>query len=426
MTVDSIIKLVRKGFEKVKDPRKNNKTYQLTDLLSLAFAMFSLKDESLSSFRNQFSVRAENLKRVYGVEALPGDTALREGLDEVNPKDMQDLFRVGVKHLRKEGVFKQREVLGGYTAVSIDGTGHYCSGQKGCPQCMVKKHRNGKVSYYHQMLGAVAVHPSQATVFPIATEAIVRQDGSSKNDCELNACKRLLPQIRSNFGGGSLLGVFDALYCNGPHIKSLQEVQMSYIIGTKGETYVDVQVASLHEKGKMSSHSWQKDGKSYTAYFTNGLVLNGSHKNISTNYFEVVETNHETTEQTFYSSWITDIPVGEHNIRELVEVARARWKIENETFNTLKNQGYHFGRNYGHGKKYLATNFAILTFLAFLTDQIAQHLDKDFQAAKAVCKSFKAFWEKIRAVFYLVPTMSMNAIYRFIIKRKQIKMPAIE
>ena len=110
----------------------------------------------------------------------------------------------------------------------------------------------------------------------------------------------------------------------------------------------------------------------------------------------------------------------------MVEVARARWKIENETFNTLKNQGYHLEHNYGHGKKYLATNFAILTFLAFLTDQIAQHLDKNFQQAKAVCETFKSLWEKVRSVFYLIPAMSMNAIYKFISKRIQISMPAIE
>ena len=34
-----------------------------------------------------------------------------------------------------------------------------------------------------------------------------------------------------------------------------------------------------------------------------------------------------------------------------------RWKIENETFNTLKNQGYHAEHNFGHGNQYLAYNF---------------------------------------------------------------------
>jgi phosphoribosylformylglycinamidine (FGAM) synthase-like amidotransferase family enzyme len=64
--------------------------------------------------------------------------------------------------------------------------------------------------------------------------------------------------------------------------------------------------------------------------------------------------------------------------------------------------------------------------LAFLVDQIAQHLDKDFQVAKGACKSFKALWEKIRYVFYLLPALSMNAIYRFIAKREQVDIPALE
>jgi len=145
-----------------------------------------------------------------------------------------------------------------------------------------------------------------------------------------------------------------------------------------------------------------------------------------TNYIEYTELDISSGESTFYSTWITDIEIDIENAKDLVAIARARWKIENETFNTLKNQGYHLEHNYGHGKKYLASNFAILTFLAFLVDQIAQHLDKDFQQTKAVCKSFKSLWEKIRSIFYLLPTMSMNAIYRFIIKRRQVKMPALE
>ena len=157
--MDTVIKLMLVGFAKVLDPRKHNKTYALSDLLGIAFAMFSLKDASLSSFRNQFDVRSENLKRIYGVSALPGDTALREGLDEVNPSGLQGLFKPQMDYLKEREVLSSRYVLGGYVAISVDGTGHYCSGIKGCPQCMVKNRRNGKIEYYHQLLGAVAMHP---------------------------------------------------------------------------------------------------------------------------------------------------------------------------------------------------------------------------------------------------------------------------
>ena len=50
----------------------------------------------------------------------------------------------------------------------------------------------------------------------------------------------------------------------------------------------------------------------------------------------------------------------QHNLLRVMRGARARWKIENETFNTLKNQGYHFEHNFGHGYRHLSTVFAHL------------------------------------------------------------------
>jgi hypothetical protein len=59
-------------------------------------------------------------------------------------------------------------------------------------------------------------------------------------------------------------------------------------------------------------------------------------------------------------SWVTDIRVSKRNVYHLMRGGRARWKIETETFNTLKNQGYHFEHNYGHGEQHLFVVFATL------------------------------------------------------------------
>ena len=424
--IDSLITTVRSSFEQIRDHRGTNSTYGLVNLLMTGFALFSLKDSSLSHFRGLYPVRSDNLKRVYGIENLPSDICLREGLDGVNPSDLQSVFKAPIDFLLKKGVFRSRYVLGDYVAIPFDATGHYCSNKKGCPQCLVKNHKNGKQTFYHQLLGAAAVHPTQSTVFPIACEAIVQQDGNQKNDCELNACKRLIPKVREMLPKEKIIAIFDALYPNGFHIKELAQKDMRYIIGIKGQSFVKIQVERLRESGLLQSRTWQKDNKTCTASYTNGLILNGTHLDIQTNYFEYKEVDNETGEQVFYSTWITDIPINEANIEELVAVARARWKIENETFNTLKNQGYHLEHNYGHGKKNLATNFALLTFLAFLTDQIAQHMDTFFQKAKAICKTFKALWERIRAIFYLIPVKSMKAIYKFICLNKQLNITPLE
>jgi len=89
----------------------------------------------------------------------------------------------------------------------------------------------------------------------------------------------------------------------------------------------------------------------------------------------------------------------------LMRAERARWKIENETFNTLKNQGYHFEHNFGHGYRHLSTVLAHLMMLAFLIDQIQQRCCSLFQQAQAKAGRKSYFWEKVRGLFmhYLLP-----------------------
>jgi Transposase DDE domain len=423
--IDELIKLIREGFMSIKDHRKYNSTYSMGDLLSAGFAIFSLKDPSLLAFRQQFPLRSENLKRIYGIKQIPEDTALREGLDGVEPIVLQAQFKPLLDRLRKEDMVKQRQVLGDFTLLAADGTQHFCSGSRSCAHCLTKQHRNGTTTYHHQLLGAVWVQPGEKTVFPIAVEPIVRQDGNVKNDCELNATKRLVPQIRQAMPEEKLLLTLDALYSNAPLIRLLKEYRISFLIGVK-DGYVPIQVERLAADGALKEISWEAKDRICAIRFANGLILNGQNQDIIVNYLEYMEVDTDSAEVAFFNSWVTDLPITEENAREMVTVARTRWKIENETFNTLKNQGYHLEHNYGHGTKYLATNFAILTFLAFLTDQIAQCLDKTFQNALEICQTKKALWEKVRQVFDLLPALSMNAIYRFIAINRQANHPLLE
>jgi len=423
--IDELIKLVREGFKSIKDHRKYNFTYSLEDLLSAGFAIFSLKDPSLLAFREQYPMRSENLKRIYGIDQIPADTALREGLDGVAPANLQGLFKPLLDRLRQEDMVKKRQVLGGYTLLAGDGTQHFCSGNRSCAHCLTKQHRNGSTTYHHQILAAAWVQPGEKTVFPIAVEPIVRQDGNVKNDCELNAAKRLVPQIRQVMPTEKLLLTLDALYANAPLVRLLGEHDISFLIGVK-DGFVPIQVERLATEGAMKEISCETKGRLGAIRFANGLILNGQNQDLKVNYLEYMEVDSNTEAVTFFNSWITDLPITEENAREMVAVARSRWKIENETFNTLKNQGYHLEHNYGHGTEYLATNFAILTFLAFLTDQIAQCLDKSFQKALEICKTKRALWEKVRQVFDLLPALSMNAIYRFIALNRQANHPLLE
>jgi hypothetical protein len=92
----------------------------------------------------------------------------------------------------------------------------------------------------------------------------------------------------------------------------------------------------------------------------------------------------------------------EQNVAELVKGGRCRWKIENETFNTLKNQGYHIEHNYGHGKHHLSMNFFLLNLLAFFMHQIFELTDDLYQQCRVKRGSRHALWESLRSVIFIL------------------------
>ncbi len=139
------------------------------------------------------------------------------------------------------------------------------------------------------------------------------------------------------------------------------------------------------------------DGVSRRYRYLNGAPLNDAHFGLEVNFLECWETRPGKKEQRF--SWVTDLRITETNAEAPMRAGRARWRIENETFNTLKNQGYGFEHNYGHGDNHLATVFAHLMMLAFLIDQAQRRICRLFQAAQARAERPLYFRQKVGSLF---------------------------
>jgi hypothetical protein len=110
------------------------------------------------------------------------------------------------------------------------------------------------------------------------------------------------------------------------------------------------------------------------------------------------------------------------NVYKIMRAGRARWRIENETFNTLKNQGYNLGHNYSLGKKHLSAVFVHLMMLAFLVDQIQQLYCPQYNAAWQECGSKRYLWESIRSTFNTCIVSSMELILRVIMTNMKIRL----
>ena len=190
----------------------------------------------------------------------------------------------------------------------------------------------------------------------------------------------------------------DSLFSNGAFIKRLKQDSHSFILVAKPNDH-----KALFEEFTASNQSsceitQEKEKITHRFEWVNGLAINASHPDCLVNVLSYWET-HENGKQQHWV-WVTDIHLDKHNVYRIMRGGRARHKIENETFNTLKNQGYQFEHNFGHGKKHLSTVFAYLMMLAFFVDQLQQMGCKTFQKALARYKTKKTLWERKRGLFF--------------------------
>ena len=91
--VNKIIEILKKSFSEVKGHRYKNSQIELSDYLTSAYAMLHLKDPSLHHYRINYEERSSNLQRIYGINELRSDSAMREGLDGILSSELQSCFK---------------------------------------------------------------------------------------------------------------------------------------------------------------------------------------------------------------------------------------------------------------------------------------------------------------------------------------------
>jgi hypothetical protein len=406
LSADALFSVVRSLFATIPDARRSEAVITLADALMAGFAMFSLKCPSLLDFDRQ---RAEgNLQTIYGIERVPCDSYIRELLDPVASDSLRPVFTGVFRQLQRGKALEALVFFQGGYLLALEGTGYFSSKTIHCSSCLETHHRDGSVTYSHQLLGAALIHPDRREVIPLMPEAILKQDGSEKNDCERNAANRFLAKLRREHPHLQVIVTEDGLSSNAPHIETLQVYGCHYILGVKegdhAYLFAHVHAAALAGRVQHYERHDRATGITHRFRFLNDVPLNASHPELRVNFLEYWEV-HPNHVQHF--SWVTDLRVHHANVELLTRGGRARWKIENETFNTLKNQGYHFEHNYGHGTQHLSVVLAVLMRLAFLVDQPQQLCCALFRAVAEKWGSKRGLWERLRALFfaYALPSM---------------------
>jgi hypothetical protein len=416
LSPDALYRLVRAEFNNVPDHRSDSAQISLGDALMAGYAVFALKAPSLLSFDDRRASDEANLKSLFGMKNVPCDTQMRTILDDVASESLRSPFTSVFRQLQRGKVLEQFVFFQGQYLMALDGTSYFSSEKIRCSSCLEKKSRNGKIAYSHQMLGAALVHPDLREVIPLCPEPIIKQDGDTKNDCERNGTRRLLEHFRREHPVLPVIVVEDALSANAPHLADLARHNIRFVVGIKpgSQAFLFEQMQTAFEEGRTQVlTSVDEKGVLHHYRWLEKAALNESHPNVLVNMLEFWEIHPDGTIRHF--SWITDLPVATDTVAPLAAGGRARWHIENETFNTLKNQGYHFDHNFGHGKNNLSVVFALLMMLAFLIDQTTQLCDLLFQAVWKKLGSKRNLWEQVRGAFRHFKLTSMRQLYELLL-----------
>src|SRR2546423_11032541 len=291
LSADALFRLVRSGFATIPDSRCDDGDISLTDALMSAFAMFSLKAPSLLAFDKE---RVEgNLHTIYRIERVPCDTHMREILDLVSPKWLRPGFKSVFRQLQRGKALEAMTFLDGHYLLALDGTEYFSSKTIHCASCLHRVHRNGSITYFHQMLGAAIIHPDMRAVIPLMPEPIVKHDGTAKNDCERNAAKRFVAKLRQDHPHLKFIVTEDSLSSNAPHIETLHAHSLHYILGVKegDHAYLFQQVQAAEHAGRVTYYDRHDRAAGVVHRFrlVNQVPLNASNSDVRVNFIEYWE-----------------------------------------------------------------------------------------------------------------------------------------
>ena len=291
-----LLKIARSHFtDCVKDVRSHPQIdFKVQDALMSGLAIFSFKYPSLLQFdlatRSETPV-AHNLRTLYSVQNPMSDTQIREIIDPLNPREIRDVYKKVFTAVQRGKLLEQFIYMNDSYLVALDGTSHFSSKTVHCERCCQKKHRDGSITYHHQMLSGVLVHPQKKAVIPFAPEPILKQDGRKKNDCERNAAERFLEDLRREHPHLKLIVTEDGLGSNAPPIDTLKRHNMNFILGCKpGDNTALFAFLEGSEKIGAVSHIGIQDGELIHRFrWMHSVPLNDSRSDCVVNFIEYWE-----------------------------------------------------------------------------------------------------------------------------------------
>lgn len=335
----------------ISDPRHQSYiTYSQVELILVRMFGFFSHCQSMRHINETFNCETfiDNCRLLFDetLDEVPHGDTINYYLEKVCIEELRSILYGMVRALIKKRFLDNFRINRKYYHVIIDGVQIY-SYNKDHIEGSIRTVHDDNISYHTNML--VAFIERDNMIIPLDFEPIENVGlVYDKQDCEINAAKRMMKRIKNNFKRLPICLSGDALYFNEPMLNIIEGYKWTYMITYKEGCTKEVN--EYYETAKKYGDVNIREDKEGTYEYYNGIEYRDI-KNI--NMIRL-----RTKDKSF--CYVTNLKITEHNYRKMMERGRKRWKIENKGFNDLTNHGYYMKHAFSYNENAIKGHYAIM------------------------------------------------------------------
>jgi len=392
-------------FGKIRDPR-NPKTpkHKLTVLMLYGIVAFVLQMTSRREANREMTMPQfqENLRLLFPeLDSTPHQDTLNRLLGKIPVDHIQETLLDLIGGFIRNKKFCRYLVSNRY-AVVMDGTQKLVRRHCWAEECLERHvqytEEDGtagrRPQYYVYVLEANLAFPNGLTL-PLMSEFLSYTEGdqgSSKQDCELKAFKRLAGKIKKRFPRLPIQILLDGLYPNGPVLELCRRYGWQFMIVLQDDSLPSVweEVRGLEKLQKENRFEQNWGDRRQCFRWVNGIEYywdpSGRKRQIvhvvicEESWREIDPGTAQIQEKTSRHVWLSSETLNRGNVHERCNLtARHRWAIENNIL-VEKHHGYQyqhlFSQNWSamRGYHFLMRLGRLINVLAHKTARLAQFI----------------------------------------------------